>query len=209
MCFYMQQKDSILKVQKRFNATVHNPEMFLQSDFINGFDHLPSPIILKSTPQIISTHFSWGLLPYWSKDIDFRNNTLNARLETISEKPSFREIINNRCLVIATAFYEWHWLDEKGSKKQPYIIYAEEEIFAMAGLYSDWINPQTGEIMFTFTIVTTEANAIMQYIHNHKKRMPIILKKEDENAWLDSSNHVKDFGYPYSSNLVAFPYVKT
>lgn len=208
MCFYMQQKDSILKVQKRFNAIVHNPEMFLQSDFINGFDHLPSPIILKSTPQIISTHFSWGLLPYWSKDIDFRNNTLNARLETISEKPSFREIIHNRCLVIATAFYEWHWLDEKGSKKQPYIIYAEEEIFAMAGLYSDWINPQTGEIMFTFTIVTTEANTTMQYIHNHKKRMPIILKKEDESAWLDSSNHVKDFGYPYSSNLVAFPYVK-
>ena len=209
MCFYMQQKDSILKVQKRFNAIVQNSEMFLQSDFINGFEHLPSPIILKNTPQIITTHFSWGLLPYWSKDIDFRNNTLNARLETISEKPSFREIINNRCLVIATAFYEWHWLDEKGSKKQPYIIYAEEEIFAMAGLYSDWINPQTGEIMFTFTIVTTEANAIMQYIHNHKKRMPIILKKEDENAWLDSSNHVKDFGYPYSSNLVAFPYVKT
>jgi len=204
----MQQKDSILKVQKRFNAIVQNPEMFLQSDFINGFEHLPSPIILKNTPQIITTHFSWGLLPYWSKDIDFRNNTLNARLETISEKPSFREIINNRCLVIATAFYEWHWLDEKGSKKQPYIIYAEEEVFAMAGLYSDWINPQTGEIMFTFTIVTTEANATMQYIHNHKKRMPIILKKEDENAWLDSSNHVIDFGYPYSSNLVAFPYVK-
>lgn len=205
----MQQKDSILKVQKRFYAIVQKPELFLQSDYINGFAHLPSPIILNETPQIITTHFSWGLLPNWAKDISFRNNTLNARLETIFDKPSFREIINNRCLVIATAFYEWHWLDEKGTKKQPYIIYAEEEVFAMAGLYSNWSNPQTGEIMHTFTIVTTEANATMLFVHNHKKRMPIILKREDESAWLDSSNHVKDFGYPYTTNLVAFPYVKS
>ena len=204
MCFYMQQKDPIPKVQKRFKAVVDHPELFLQAEVINGFAHPNAPVILDSTPQIISTNYTWGLIPSWAKDMAFRKNTLNARLESLHEKPSFRGITSNRCLILATAFYEWHWNDDKGKSKQQYQINTTEELFAFAGLYDQWHNPSTGEIMHTYTMLTTTANESMAYIHNHKKRMPIILKKEDELAWLTGANPVEDFGFPYEVELVGF-----
>jgi len=86
--------------------------------------------------------------------------------------------------VIANGFFEWQWLDPKGKTKQKYEIgLPDEELFAFAGLYSQWINPATAEVKNTFTIVTTEANPLLSEIHNTKKRMPIILKKEDETHW--------------------------
>ncbi len=205
MCFYMQQKDPIVKVQKRFNAVVDHPEMFLQADLINGFTYPNVAIILNKSPQIITTNYTWGLLPNWASAIDFRKNTLNARLETLNEKPSFQNIINNRCLIIATAFYEWRWNDEKGKSKQKFQINTNEALFTFAGLYSHWTNPITDEKHNTFTMVTTNANKTMEYIHNHKKRMPIILKKEDEINWLNSSIAIEDFGFPYQVEMVGFP----
>ncbi|MBN8567479.1 MAG: SOS response-associated peptidase [Flavobacteriales bacterium] len=205
MCFYMQQKDSIPKVEKRFKAIVRQPESFLQADVINAFEHKCSPIILNTNPKEIVTNFQWGLIPNWAKDTSIQQQTINARMETVTERPSFSNIIHQRCLVIATAFYEWRWLDEKGKSKQKYIIYGEEELFAMAGLYSFWRNPANGEPKNSFTILTTEANETMAYVHNHKKRMPVVLKKEDESAWLDAQNKIEAFAFPYSSNLLAFP----
>jgi len=205
MCFYMQQKDPIAKVQKRFKAVVDHPDLFLQSNFINGFEHPKVPIILDKSPEVITTTHSWGLLPAWAKDTTFRKNTLNARLETLHDKASFHDIVQQRCLVIATAFYEWHWNDPKGKSKQQYQINAGEELFTMAGLYSHWQDPHTGETVPTFTILTTEANATMAYVHNHKKRMPIVLKKEDEAQWLNPKVAPERFGFPYEAYLVAFP----
>lgn len=205
MCFYMQQKDSIPKVEKRFKAVVRQPESFLQADVINAFEHKYSPIILNTNPTEIVTNFQWGLIPNWAKDTSIQQQTINARMKTVTDRPSFSNIIHQRCLVIATAFYEWRWMDEKGKSKQKYIIYGEEELFAMAGLYSFWRNPANGEPKNSFTILTTEANETMAYVHNHKKRMPVVLKKEDESAWLDAQNKIEAFAFPYSSNLLAFP----
>ncbi len=205
MCFYMQQKDAIPKVEKRFKAIVRQPESFLQADIINAFEHKCSPIILNTNPKEIVTNFQWGLIPNWAKDTSIQQQTINARMETVTEKPSFSNITHQRCLVIATAFYEWRWLDDKGKSKQKYIIYGEEELFAMAGLYSFWRNPADGEPKNSFTILTTEANETMAYVHNHKKRMPVVLKKEDESAWLDTQNKIEAFSFPYSANLLAFP----
>ena len=129
--------------------------------------------------------------------------TLNARIETIEDKPSFKNSINKRCLVIADGFYEWQWHDTKGKNKTKYEIgIKDHELFAFAGLYSQWINQHTGEIRDTYTIVTTEANPLMAEIHNIKKRMPIILKPEDETKWL---NHypIENFAFPYEVHLVA------
>lgn len=208
MCLFFQQNASIKEVEERFNARVDNPDTFLQSDYINGFAHLNTPIIVDDTPEVISTNFSWGLIPTWAKDIDIRKNTLNARIETIEEKPSFKNNTQNRCLIIATAFYDWRWKDPKGKMKEKYQINSQkDEIFTFAGLYSNWLNKETGEIMNTYTIITTEANEIMKYIHNIKHRMPVMLKKEDEKAWLDSTNLIKDFAFPYQSNLLAFPII--
>jgi putative SOS response-associated peptidase YedK len=204
MCYYSEQSEPLLKVEKRFMAKVDKPDLFLQSDYIVGFEFLNVPVILDTSPEIISTNYHWGLVPSWSRDIDFRKNTLNARIETIDEKPSFRNITSNRCLVIASAFFEWHWNDEKGKSKVKYrVSSSESELFAFAGIYDTWKDPATKENYHSFSIATTAANKQMEFIHNHKKRMPIMLKKGDEMAWLDSANRVHDFAFPYSVELEA------
>lgn len=206
MCYYTQQHASIREVTKRFNASVDDPDGFLVSEMINGFAHLNTPIIVDKTPDVISTNFSWGLIPSWAKDKDFRKNTLNARIETVDEKTAFKNSTNNRCLIIVTAYYEWRWLDPKGKVKVKYQINSQEdEILTFAGLYNSWQDIQTGELVNTYTILTTEANETMKYVHNIKQRMPVMLKKNDEKAWLDNSNLIKDFAYPYQANLIALP----
>ena len=206
MCFFMAQNQPISKVENRFNAKVDKPDNFLQSDYIVGFEYLNVPIILDSKPEIINTNYHWGLVPSWSKDIDFRKNTLNARIETLEEKPSFKNITQNRCLVIASSFFEWRWLDDKGKSKEKYQIYSSEsETFAFAGLYETWMNPMTGIAYNSFSIVTTQANEQMNYIHNHKGRMPVMLKKGDEKEWLNTNNKTQDFIFPtYNPNLIGF-----
>lgn len=205
MCFFTQQLALFEAVETRFSAKVDNPEKFVKSDFVNGFSYPNLPVILNITPSIITTDFNWGVVPNWSKDLDIRKKTLNARIETIHKKPSFKNIIQNRCLIIATAYYEWHWNDEKGKSKDKYQINSQEsEIFTFGGLYNFGTNPENGEVLNTFTMITTHANKVMQYVHNHKKRMPIMLKKNDESSWLDNSNKISEFAYPYEGNLVAF-----
>lgn len=206
MCFFTQQVALFNKVETRFSAKVDNREKFIKSDFINGFSYPNLPVIIDDTPDIISTDFTWGLIPSWAKDDEIRKNTLNARIETVEEKPSFKNCVNNRCLVIVTGYFEWHWSDAKGNEKEKYLINSQEdEIFCLAGLYSNWLNPSTGDLLHTYTILTTEADKTMQYVHNHKKRMPVMMKKIDEKKWLDDSISIKDFAYPnYRPNLIAF-----
>ena len=148
---------------------------------------------------------NWGLIPFWAKDDGIKKMTLNSRIETAASKAAFRNSVKNRCLIIADAFYEWQWLDAKGKNKQKYIIQpTDQEIFGFAGFYSEWTNPDSGENLTTYTIATTEANELMAEIHNNKKRMPIILKREDRNSWL-SGETLESFQFPYSINLKAEP----
>lgn len=106
-------------------------------------------------------------------------------------------------MVIANGFYEWQWQDSKGKNKIKYEIgFGNDDLFAFAGIYSQWVNQNTGEIKDTYSIVTTQANQLMAEIHNTKKRMPIILKREDESKWLQHEP-INNFAYPYEVNLVA------
>lgn len=140
---------------------------------------------------------------FWTKDYGIKKMTLNARIETLEEKPAFRNAVSNRCLVLASGFYEWQWLDAKGRSKQKFQIRPkDQEVFVFAGIYSNWKNPQTGEPLASYSILTTEANELMGQIHNIKKRMPVILKKEDHNAWL-SGLEVSRFAFPYEVELGA------
>jgi putative SOS response-associated peptidase YedK len=103
--------------------------------------------------------------------------------ETLSEKPSFKSSLNNRCLIYADGFYEWQWLDPKGKNKQKYLLtLPANEHFAFTGLWNQWTEKSTGETLKAFTIITTEANALMSEIHNSKKRMPAIVANAE--AWL-------------------------
>lgn len=122
----------------------------------------------------------WGLVPFWAKDVSIGNKLINARSETIAEKPAFRHAFKKkRCLVPADGFYEWK---KEGKGKQPYHITVRDgKPFAMAGLWEIW-GPKDGEQLHTFTILTTSANDLIQPLH---ERMPVILPKEAWKAWLD------------------------
>lgn len=202
MCFHSKQSKTATELQNRFKATPDNALKFQPQNQINGFDFPETPVIIDEAPQII-THYNWGLIPAWAKDEEIQKYTLNARIETVNEKPSFKNSVNKRCLVIANGYFEWQWLDPKGKNKQKYeLCLPNEELFAFAGLYSHWVDKNTGELKNTYTILTTEASPLLAKIHNHNKRMPVVLKQEDESKWLQHEP-IENFAYPYSVELKA------
>ena len=202
MCFHTIQSKLAKQVERRFKARIRDRKLFTPQTHINGFEFPKTPVIIDEKPTEI-LHFNWGLIPSWSKDEHINKLTLNARIETLEEKPSFKNSINKRCLVIANGFYEWQWHDTKGKNKTKYEIgIANHELFAFAGIYSQWVNEISGEVKDTYSILTTEANEIMAEIHNIKKRIPIILKPEDEVNWLNHDT-IDNYALPYQVELFA------
>ena len=152
--------------------------------FFNFAPTMQLPVIINE--DIIN--MKWGLIPSWAKDNSFASKMINARSETLLEKPSFKNLVDtNRCVIISNGFYEW---DTK--TKSPYFIYStNNKIMAFGGLYSAWIN-QSNETIYTFTIITTEPNNTLSKIHH---RMPLILNEGDDIKWINNSNNyesVKD-----------------
>jgi putative SOS response-associated peptidase YedK len=137
----------------------------------------------------------WGLIPHWAKDGSMGMKTINARAETISEKPSFRDSFKSkRCLVPADGFIEWARNSKEKTPK--YINLKSNELFGMAGLWAEWNG--NGESIQTFSIVTTEANDLIGKVHH---RMPVILNPESYSKWLDpaaSSAQLKSLLVPYA-----------
>lgn len=185
MCFHSQQHKSPQEIAKRFNFDIDNIPQEVTGNF-SGFDFPKTPVISDEDTQRVQL-FNWGLIPSWSMDDDIRKFTLNARIETLAQKPSFKDAIHQRCLILSTGFFEWQWRDSKGKEKRKYLIQPQtEELFAFAGIWSEWTNPENGETKKTYSIITTEANELMSEIHNTKKRMPVILPKENEYDWLNA-----------------------
>jgi putative SOS response-associated peptidase YedK len=184
MCFHSKLSKKAQALQNRFKAKFENVDILLP-EIYNAFQYPKTPIITNREADKIQL-FNWGLIPAWAKDDTIKKMTLNARIETIAEKPAFKGSIKNRCLILADGFYEWQWLDPKGKNKQKYLItLPDDDAFAFAGLWSEWIDKSTGELLKTYTILTTEANELMSKIHNSKKRMPVIVSKETEKKWLE------------------------
>jgi len=125
----------------------------------------------------------WGLVPSWARDASIGNRMINARAETVAEKPSYRAAFRHRrCIVLADGFYEWR---RQNDAKTPYFIsLAGGEPFALAGLWENWADKQTGESLQTTTLITTAANDFMQPLHH---RMPVILQTQAANEWLAGS----------------------
>ena len=139
------------------------------------------PVITNAAPHQIQL-LSWGLVPSWSRDPAAGPKPINARAETLAEKPTFRQLLDRRrCLVLTDSFYEWQ---ATPAGKVPHrILLRDERPFAFAGLWDEWLDRATGELHPTFTIITTEPNALMASIHN---RMPVILPdRAAEQAWLN------------------------
>lgn len=143
---------------------------------------------------------NWGLIPRWTqgreKALSIREYTLNAMIESADEKPSYKHLLkSNRCIIPASGFFEWR---EVNKQKYPYYIYpADDSFFSIAGLWDEWIT-EDGKSVFSFTVLTTAANPLMEFIHNRKKRMPVILSDDQRKLF---SNH----DVPLDEFISSFP----
>ena len=150
---------------------------------VNSPDQTPEDIEPSQTISRgarVADLFRWGLIPFWAKDPAIGNRMINARAETLAEKPAFRTCLRKkRCLVIADGFYEWR--ANAGKKVPMRITLKSGEPFAFAGLWDEWKAP-TGEPVRSCTIITTTPNELIADIHN---RMPVILESDAEKVWLD------------------------
>lgn len=200
----------------RFSQTVSTDiiaEQFQVTDlplFPPRYNIAPSQPVVAIRIELDTTtrrlvQLRWGLIPSWAKDPKIGNKSINAKAETVAEKPAFRSAFKKRrCLVIATGFYEWQ---RQGPVKQPmWIGLRSRRPFAFAGLWEHW-TPAEGEPLETCTIITTEPNELMQPIHN---RMPVILAPTSYDQWLDptfqEAEPLKALFRPYPNDeLTAYP----
>lgn len=180
---------------------------------VSGFSHPWLPLLREwEAPQV--ELFQWGLIPFWTRDSasaqSLARKTLNARLESIYQKPSFRAAApSKRCLVITDGFYEHH---HRSRGTQPYLIrHKWGEPLLMGGLYEEWHDPQRDQLHPTFTIVTTQGNELMARIHNNPKlsgpRMPVIIAPGEEHKWLSGGTSSEAWNpdpFP-SRELEAYP----
>ena len=141
------------------------------------------PVVTSAQDRNVQL-FQWGLIPSWAKDPSMGGRMINARAETLAEKPSFRGSLKyKRCLILADGFYEWR-TSPGGKVKTPYFIHMNDRRpFAFAGLWDSWNSPDGAQVK-SCTIITTEPNDLMTLIHN---RMPAILHPRDYGKWLDPS----------------------
>jgi putative SOS response-associated peptidase YedK len=187
--------NDIFKVAKRFKAEPNE-------DITPRYNAAPSqtlPIIWNESGERRLDFFHWGLIPSWAENPAIGSKMINARAETLLEKTSFKNALKKRrCLVLADGFYEWK---AEGKKKQPMRTSLKScDIFAMAGLWDKWTDRQSGEIIHSFTIITTQANELLKPIHD---RMPAILLPKYEDLWLSNDvepNELLKVLKPYPAN---------
>lgn len=179
----------IEKYEKRFGVT-YGERPKAPAYHANGFDHPEVPVITHKESSVLQM-FSWGLIPFWVKDLEqaakIQNSTLNARDYTLFEKSSFREAAKRRrCLVVVDGFYDHHW--HKGKSYPFYIRMKNDEPFAIGGVWERWKRDDIER--FTVAIITTDPNPMLEYIHNQPKgsetsRMPFIVPADLEKAWIE------------------------
>jgi putative SOS response-associated peptidase YedK len=169
-------------------------------EYIPRYNCAPSQklaVITGDTPRRLS-YFKWGLVPSWAKDISIGNKMINAKAETIFEKPAFKNAIKSRrCLVPADSFYEW----KQDKNNAPYrVLLKNESPLVMAGIWETWKDAE-GKPLQTFSIITTKANSMMQDLHN---RMPVIVDISNKTKWLssESSDEINSLLKPFSSDLM-------
>lgn len=158
----------------------------VQADMAPSFNVAPTQpiVVIIEAGEKKLVRMQWGLIPAWARDASIASKLINARSETITEKPAFKSSFKNRrCLIVADGFYEWKI--ENGKKVPVYIYFENQKPFAMAGLYDYWTSPG-GENISSCTIITTEANEFMRDIHH---RMPVIVRPEDYDVWLNPEVH--------------------
>jgi putative SOS response-associated peptidase YedK len=212
MCFHLAATSAAKTLEARFNAMFPESNLFEPAEEFNAFAHPTLPVIVEGKPDQIEL-FNWGLVPGWVKDNamadKMKKATLNARIETAFDKPSFKEPMRfQRCIIPANAFYEWKHeqvrVESRSTKtitdKTKYKITTDQEVFAFAGLWDSW------QEWKGFSILTMPANPLMARIHNTAKRMPFILTPENEQKWLDPERvklyDIQELIVPYPEEMM-------
>lgn len=198
MCGRFTQKNDRETLEKEFDVEIGESEEFRQS-----YNIAPTQIV--SAVRVIEearryANLKWGLIPSWAKDASFAAKLINARAETLLEKPSFRDAYKKRrCLIPASGFYEW---EQTADGKQPHYFYLNErEIFGFGGLWEEWQDRETGGMIETCTIITTDANAVLEPVHD---RMPVIIEKKDYDRWLRADHtEVEELLKPFDAEKMA------
>ncbi len=196
---------SLTKVEKdleeRFHATFYSEDLERYNPLPN-YNVAPTqmhPVLTNTDPDHLQ-FFKWGLIPFWAKDEKIGSRMINSRIESILEKPAFRNAVQKRrCLVPFDGFYEWK---KTPSGKIPFrIVLKDEGIFSVAGIWEKWKSPE-GEEIFSFSVITQPPNALMESIHD---RMPAILLPDQEQLWLDtdiSAEEVLQILSPFPDELL-------
>ena len=187
MCYKVKAPENQTELELEMNAKFVDPTLFEPGQYLFGFDYPKVAIITDDAPNEI-VYGTWGLVPAWAANKDRKEffkkaNTLNAKIEEVYDKASYKGYVDNRCLILVDSFIEYKHVPEVGTKKVDKVPYTisipDKKSFAIAGLYSI-INDE-----ITFTLLTTTANTLMAEIHNSAKRMPVILKKQEQGLWLE------------------------
>ena len=194
----------------RYSLTASQQELAQRFDFDSKLEGFVPRYNVAPAQQVLTVlggdtrragFMRWGLIPSWSKDGPSSRPLINARAETVAEKPSFRgPLKKQRCLVLADGFYEWQ---KEGDAKRPMrVTMRSGEPFAFAGLWSNWTDPEGNRIP-SCAIITTAANEVLKPIHH---RMPVILAEEAEDLWLDTglddSDALTQFLEPYPDDAL-------
>lgn len=196
MCGRFAQKSPANKIKKQFKVEEVPP-------LVERYNVAPtqSVLVVREPGERETAFLKWGLVPRWAKDPSIGNKLINARAETVTEKPSFREAFSRRrCLIPMEGFFEW---SRRGDRKRPFYFHMKDgEPFAVAGLWEVWEG--VGGLLETCTLLTTEANEILAPYHD---RMPVILRPEDYDLWLDAdvrrSESLLSLLRPYSGEAMS------
>jgi putative SOS response-associated peptidase YedK len=174
-------------------------------DFQPHFNIAPTQLnpVITSDASDKAQMLRWGLIPSWSKDKKIASSLINARAESVADKPSFRGAYKKRrCLVPATGYYEWQERDTGGGIPT-YIYLPDQPVFTMAGIWETWRDPDTSLWVRTYSLITTDANAYMSQFHH---RMPVIIRAEDRALWVndaDADDATAALLRPYDGELLA------
>jgi putative SOS response-associated peptidase YedK len=192
MCGRYVNTKKIDDIKKRFNIDRQENNELSISPSYNISPTQYSPVIVQDSTKRIIKNMHWGLIPAWSKDKKFSSNLINARLETIKEKPSFKNLVDtNRCIVVANGYYEWTQTD---NGKQPFFIHNNNNFLPMAALWTQW------QDITSFTIITKSSDSSIKTIHH---RMPLILDDNCIELYLDH-NISFDQSYKISESLLKY-----
>jgi putative SOS response-associated peptidase YedK len=202
MCFTINLNTTRDAIEKRFEADASVLSDFDFRYIYRAFENPLLPVITSDNPEVVQL-MQWGLVPNWARDREhgerIRRGTYNARAETLTEKPSFRESFNKRhCIVPVCGFYEWQ---HAGKQKIPWYIHNRKYPFlTLAAIFDFWKGDKENEVTGTFSVITVPANPLMEKIHNTKKRMPAILDDGQKSIWLHGNHAETEAG----STLVSY-----